>query len=37
MQFINNKTGRDVSYLVMALWDGYIDQEEFELLAMLIK
>lgn len=37
MVFINNKTGRDVSHLVVAMWEGLIDKEEFELLAMLIK
>ncbi len=35
MIFTNKKTGRDVSYLVVAMWEGLITQDEFELLAMI--
>ncbi len=35
MIITNKKTGRDVSYLVVAMWEGLITQDEFELLAMI--
>ena len=35
MIITNKKTGRDVSHLVVAMWEGLITQDEFELLAMI--
>jgi hypothetical protein len=34
MIITNKKTGRDVSYLVIAMWEN-ITKDEFELLAMI--
>ena len=35
MIITNKKTGRDVSHLVVAMWENLITQDEFELLAMI--
>ena len=35
MIITNKKTGRDVSHLVIAMWEGLITQDEFELLAII--
>ena len=37
MIITNKVTGRDVSHLVLAKWEGLITTDEFELLAMVIK
>ena len=37
MVIINKITGRDISHLVIAKWEGLITTDEYELLAMLIK
>ena len=37
MIIVNKYTGRDVSQLVIAKWEGLITKDEFELLAMVIK
>ena len=37
MVVINKITGRDISHLVLAKWEGLITTDEYELLAFLIK